>query len=124
MEENRQKLVGVTNQLYNLSNERSSSVVNPSSAADLLTKRKIDALAMHQSIEATNGDKESHSSQEASTAVLMGSSIPVKNAVRPIKLTEMRKLPPYTTWIFLDRFVMILSAIFLPRPETALMLSY
>ncbi|KAK8270748.1 hypothetical protein V6Z12_D11G217800 [Gossypium hirsutum] len=33
----------------------------------------------------------------------MGSSIPVKNAVRPIKLAEVKKLPPYTTWIFLDR---------------------
>lgn len=97
---------GITSHLYKLSNERRSSWISDSdSASDLLTKRQKDALGMQNGIDVSNGDKDSHSYQEASTAVLMGSSIPVKNAVRPIKLTEVKKLPPYTTWIFLDRFV-------------------
>ncbi|XP_021633083.1 histone-lysine N-methyltransferase CLF isoform X2 [Manihot esculenta] len=107
MEENKQKLMGVTNHLYMLSKERRSNWINiTDSSVDLLTKRQRDALGMHSGIDANNGDKDSHSSQEdghASTAVLLGSSIPVKNAVRPIKLPEVKRLPPYTTWIFLDR---------------------
>ena len=97
---------GITSHLYKLSNERRSSwITDTDSASDLLTKRQKDALVMQNGIDISNGDKDNHSYQEPSTAVLMGSSIPVKNAVRPIKLTEVKKLPPYTTWIFLDRFV-------------------
>ncbi|XP_021637659.2 histone-lysine N-methyltransferase CLF isoform X2 [Hevea brasiliensis] len=107
MEENKQKLVGVTNHLYTLSKERRNSWINiTDSSLDLLTKRQKDALHMHSGIDASNGDKDNHSSQEdgnASTAVLLGSSIPVKNAVRPIKLLEVKRLPSYATWIFLDR---------------------
>ncbi|XWS41886.1 hypothetical protein CRYUN_Cryun17cG0121000 [Craigia yunnanensis] len=104
LEENRQKLGGITSHLYKLSNERRSSwITDTDSASDLLTKRQKDALVMQNGIDISNGDKDNHSYQEPSTAVLMGSSIPVKNAVCPIKLTEVKKLPPYTTWIFLDR---------------------
>ncbi|XP_048232352.1 histone-lysine N-methyltransferase CLF isoform X2 [Ricinus communis] len=107
MDENKQKLIGVTNHLYKLSKERRNSWINVTdSGVDLLTKRQKDALGMHSGVDASNGDKDSNSSQEdghASTAVLLGSSIPVKNAVRPIKLPEIKRLPPYTTWIFLDR---------------------
>eukprot|EP00257_Ricinus_communis_P018700 XP_015577488.1 histone-lysine N-methyltransferase CLF [Ricinus communis] len=106
MDENKQKLIGVTNHLYKLSKERRNSWINVTdSGVDLLTKRQKDALGMHSGVDASNGDKDSNSSQEdghASTAVLLGSSIPVKNAVRPIKLPEIKRLPPYTTWIFLD----------------------
>lgn len=108
LEENKQKLVGITSHLYKLSKERRSSwIIDTDSASDLLTKRQKDALGMQNGIDASNGDKDGYSYQEPSTAVLMGSSIPVKNAVRPIKLTEVKKLPPYTTWIFLDRFVRV-----------------
>ncbi|KAK5793017.1 histone-lysine N-methyltransferase CLF-like [Gossypium arboreum] len=104
LEENKQKLVGITSHLYKLSKDRRSSwIIDTDSASDLLTKRQKDALGMQNGIDASNGDKDGYSYQEPSTAVLMGSSIPVKNAVRPIKLTEVKKLPPYTTWIFLDR---------------------
>ncbi|KAG8478356.1 hypothetical protein CXB51_028116 [Gossypium anomalum] len=104
LEENRQKLGGITYHLYKLSNERRSSWISDTdSAPDLLTKRQKDALGMQNGIDASNGDKDHYSCQESSTAVLMGSSIPVKNAVRPVKLAEVKKLPPYTTWIFLDR---------------------
>lgn len=101
-EENRQKLAGITSHLYELSNERRSSLNNVGNAVDLLTKRQKDAIGMHNGIEISSGDKDCHYNDN-STAVLMGSSIPVKNAVRPIKLAEVKRLPPYTTWIFLDR---------------------
>lgn len=110
MEENRLKMVGVTNHLFNLSNERSSRTNNTDRSIDLLTKRQKDAIDMHNSVDASNGDGDSSSSQEddhACTAVLLGSNVPVKNAVRPIKLVELKRLPPYTTWIFLDRCVKI-----------------
>ncbi|XP_065874455.1 histone-lysine N-methyltransferase CLF isoform X2 [Euphorbia lathyris] len=109
MEENKQKLVGVTTQFYKMSKERRNNWINISdSNVDLLTKRQNDALSMHRGIDSSNGEKDSQISQEdghASSAVLLvlGSSIPVKNAVRPIKLPEVKRLPPYTTWIFLDR---------------------
>ncbi|KAK9285936.1 hypothetical protein L1049_025138 [Liquidambar formosana] len=107
IEENRQKLAGVTNHLYKLSKERDNGKTNDADrSVDLLTKRQKDAIDMQNGVGVSNWDKDSSSSQEdghASSAVLLGSSIAVKNAVRPIKLTEMKRLPPYTTWIFLDR---------------------
>lgn len=113
MEENRQKLAGVTNHLYKFSMDRRTGRTNDTDRSiDLLTKRQKDALDMHNGVEASDGDMDSSSSQEdapASTAVLLGSNVPVKNAVRPIKISEAKRLPPYTTWIFLDRCVGIYS---------------
>uniref|UniRef100_A0A6N2MK68 CXC domain-containing protein n=1 Tax=Salix viminalis TaxID=40686 RepID=A0A6N2MK68_SALVM len=107
MEHNKQKLVGVTNHLYKLSKERKNSWISyTDNSVDLFTKRQKDALSMHGGIDSSNVDKDSRGSEEdgnSSTAVLLGSSIPVKNAVRPIKLPEVKRLPPYTSWIFLDR---------------------
>ncbi|KAG5245691.1 hypothetical protein OIU76_002147 [Salix suchowensis] len=107
MEDNKQKLVGITNHLDKLSKERKNNWISGTdNGIDLFTKRQNDALSMHGGIDSSNTDKDSHASEEdghASTAVLLGSSIPVKNAVRPIKLPEVNKLPPYTSWIFLDR---------------------
>ncbi|KAF5463770.1 hypothetical protein F2P56_013906 [Juglans regia] len=107
MEENRQKLAGVTNHLYKFSMDRRTGRTNDTDRSiDLLTKRQKDALDMHNGVDASDGDMDSSSSQEdapASTAVLLGSNVPVKNAVRPIKISEAKRLPPYTTWIFLDR---------------------
>ncbi|KAJ6736629.1 HISTONE-LYSINE N-METHYLTRANSFERASE [Salix viminalis] len=107
MEDNRQKMVGITNHLDKLSKERKNNWISGTdNGIDLFTKRQNDALSMHGGIDSSNADKDSHASEEdghASTAVLLGSSIPVKNAVRPIKLPEVNKLPPYTSWIFLDR---------------------
>lgn len=107
MEENRQRLVGITKHLHKLSEERRNNRNSDiDKSVDLLTKRQRDALDMQNGNDANNGDKASHCSQEdghVSSAVLLGSSIAVKNAVRPIKLIEVKRLPPYTTWIFLDR---------------------
>ncbi|CAI0553484.1 unnamed protein product [Linum tenue] len=108
MEKNRHKLASVTSHLQKLSMERRNSWINlADSSHDLLKKRQDDAIGMHSGIGTSSGDKDSDSHQEdshASTAVLLGTSIPPgKNSVRPIRLPEVRKLPPYTTWIFLDR---------------------
>ncbi|KAF5736163.1 histone-lysine N-methyltransferase CLF [Tripterygium wilfordii] len=107
MEENRQKLIAVTNHLYTSSKERRNSRFSDSdSNVDLLTKRQKDALVKHSGNNVSNEDNDGHNPHDdghASAAVLLGSSIPVRSAVRPVKLTEVKKLPPYTTWIFLDR---------------------
>ncbi|XP_011099118.1 histone-lysine N-methyltransferase CLF isoform X3 [Sesamum indicum] len=107
MEENTEKVLDVTKNLYKLSMERRNfKIICGDGGVDLLAKRQKDAIDMHSGIGTSNGDNESSSSQEdgyAPSAILLGSSIAVKNAVRPIKLPEVKKLPPYTTWIFLDR---------------------
>lgn len=107
MEENRKKLANVTSHLYKSSVERKNGKsFDSDNSVDLLTKRQKDAIDMQNGVGVSNGDKDSNSSQDdghASSAVLLGSSIAVKNTVRPIKLIEVNKLPPYTTWIFLER---------------------
>ncbi|KAL9158193.1 hypothetical protein ABFS82_08G051400 [Erythranthe guttata] len=107
MEENSEKVLEVTKGIYKLSMERRNlKIISGDGGIDLLAKRQKDAIDMHNGIGTSNGDNESTSSQEdgyAPSAILLGSSIAVKNAVRPIKLPEVKKLPPYTTWIFLDR---------------------
>ncbi|KAL5752997.1 hypothetical protein ACOSP7_023174 [Xanthoceras sorbifolium] len=100
VEENRQKLVDITNQLYRLSIERrNNQIICADNCIDLLTKGQKDLHGMQNGIDVINGDRDIHSSQEDGHA----SNIPVKNAVRAIKLAEIKRLPPYTTWIFLDR---------------------
>ncbi|KAL2551987.1 Histone-lysine N-methyltransferase CLF [Forsythia ovata] len=107
MEENTKKVADVTKGLLKLSMERSNlKIIGADKSVDLLAKRQKDAIDMHNGIGTSNGDNDSSSSQEdgyGSSAILLGSSIAVKNAVRPITLPEVKKLPPYTTWIFLDR---------------------
>ncbi|KAD4888180.1 hypothetical protein E3N88_20253 [Mikania micrantha] len=106
MEENRIKLAEVTNNHHKLSIERRKlRATGANQTIDLLTKRQKDAIDMQNGVNASNGDSDSTSSQEDghASAILLGSSIAVKNAVRPIRLPEVKKLPPYTTWIFLDR---------------------
>ncbi|KAI3785086.1 hypothetical protein L1987_44198 [Smallanthus sonchifolius] len=106
MEENMIKLAEVTNNHHKLSLERRKlRATGAGQTVDLLTKRQKDAIDMQNGVNANNGDSDSSSSQEDghASAILLGSSIAVKNAVRPIRLPEVKKLPPYTTWIFLDR---------------------
>uniref|UniRef100_Q76I95 [histone H3]-lysine(27) N-trimethyltransferase n=1 Tax=Petunia hybrida TaxID=4102 RepID=Q76I95_PETHY len=105
-EKNAQKLDDVTKDLFKSSTERRNLVIHGADSVDLLSKRQQDAIDMHNGIDSSNGDNDSNSSEDdgyASSAILLGSSIAVKNAVRPITLPEMRRLPPYTTWVFLDR---------------------
>ncbi|OVA15641.1 SET domain [Macleaya cordata] len=106
MEENRQKLIGITSHIYSLSKLRRNSAIHETdNCVDLLTKRQQDALCMLNGSDITNGEKDTNGQEDghASSAVRLGTNFGVKNAIRPIKLAEVTKLPPYTTWIFLDR---------------------
>ncbi|KAG9159353.1 hypothetical protein Leryth_017975 [Lithospermum erythrorhizon] len=106
IEGNAQHLADVTASLHKLTLVRKHL---KSSAVDqrivLLTKRQKNAIDMQNGLNSGNDDNDSCSSQddEYASAILLGSSITVKNAVPPIKLPEVQRLPPYTTWIFLDR---------------------
>nr|AIC33179.1 enhancer of zeste-like protein [Elaeis guineensis] len=108
MEENKQKLSSITQHLYNLSKfRRDTTISNTDTDVNLLTRRQDDAPCTLNSVELSGGEKDGSSCQEessyASSTVILGSNFGGKNAVRPIKLPEVPKLPPYTTWIFLDR---------------------
>ena len=92
---------------------RTCNISDSQRSLHLLTKRQKDAIDMHNGFHASNGDRESNGFHEdihgsTSTAVLLGLNLAVKNSVRPVKLPEVKRLPPYTTWIFLDRFVEII----------------
>lgn len=100
MEENKQKLSKVT-----LMKERRSVTVNDMEKnAGLLVKKQNDAVNMQNDFESGNKGDDCNGSQENS-AILLGSPFPNKNTIRATKLPEVKRLPPYTTWIFLDRFV-------------------
>ncbi|KAL5556980.1 hypothetical protein UlMin_039216 [Ulmus minor] len=105
MDENKQKLAGVTNYLEKLSMERGTGhFIDSAKNVDLLAKRQKDAFDMQNGVAISNGNKDSlEEDDHVSNAVLLGSNVAIKNAVRPIKLPEVKRLPPYTTWIFLDR---------------------
>ena len=114
MEENKQKLVGITTHLLKSSTERRIRRASDSDkGVDLLTKRQKDALDMQNGINVSDGENDrSQEDGHEPSAVLLGSNVAVRNAVRPIKLPEAKTLPPYTTWIFLDRFVKSLHCFF------------
>ncbi|KAK8954789.1 Histone-lysine N-methyltransferase EZ1 [Platanthera zijinensis] len=108
IEENKQKLGSITQHIYNMSKfRRSVTIENNDDGADLLTRRQNDALCMLSNLDLSCPDRDSSSYQEESShtpaAVLFGHNFGGKNSIRPIKLAEVPKLPPYTTWIFLDR---------------------
>ncbi|XP_074264675.1 histone-lysine N-methyltransferase CLF [Silene latifolia] len=98
MEENKQKLSRAT-----LMMERQNAMSNNTdNSGALLMKRQMDAINMQIGGDASSRENDFSGSQE-DTAVLLGTNVPVKNSVRPIRLPEAKRLPPYTTWIFLDR---------------------
>lgn len=108
VQENKQKLCNITHYAYNLSVHRRNAAKDCIvSGEDLLTRRQEDALSMLTGVEVSYGENDNTSCQEdssnASSSVLFGNHILGKNTTRPIKLAEVSKLPPYTTWIFLDR---------------------
>jgi hypothetical protein len=61
------------------------------------------------SLEVSPVEEDGVSSEEessyATSTVLLGGNQAAKSAIRLIKLPEVPKLPPYTTWTFLDRSV-------------------
>uniref|UniRef100_A0A7N0UVB1 Uncharacterized protein n=1 Tax=Kalanchoe fedtschenkoi TaxID=63787 RepID=A0A7N0UVB1_KALFE len=84
IEENRKKMSSVTNYLFELSqNRRQAPLFVNNVDSDLLSNALVD--------------------KPTPSVVLLGSGITVRSSVCPIKLPEVKRLPPYTTWIFLDK---------------------
>ncbi|KAJ3695471.1 hypothetical protein LUZ60_000848 [Juncus effusus] len=106
IEANKQKLRNFTQHTQNLSKLRKSNALNSadSDSSNLLTKRQTEAILSYNTLELSNGDNTEDSSC-ATSAVLLGgnSNSGGKNAIKAVKFPEIPKLPPYTTWIFLDR---------------------
>lgn len=108
--ENKTNLSSYTQRTYNLSKNRQINTLKGTDlASNLLTKRQDDALCTLHSLDITPVDKDGGNFQDeslfSSSSVIFGGNLGPKNAIRPIKLPEVPKLPPYTTWIFLDRSV-------------------
>ncbi|EER89265.1 hypothetical protein BDA96_10G061500 [Sorghum bicolor] len=106
--ENKINLSSYTQRTYNLSKNRQINTSKGTDlASNLLTKRQDDALCTLHSYDITPVDKDGGNFQDenpfSSSNVIFGGNLGPKNAIRPIKLPEVPKLPPYTTWIFLDR---------------------
>nr|CAB3469743.1 unnamed protein product [Digitaria exilis] len=106
--ENKANLSTCTQRTYNLSKNRQSNTLKGTDlASNLLTKRQDDALCALHSVDIYPTDKDGSNFQDespySSSNVILGGNLGAKNAIRPIKLPEVAKLPPYTTWIFLDR---------------------
>ncbi|RZC46967.1 hypothetical protein C5167_039922 [Papaver somniferum] len=97
MEENRQKLIGITKHVHSATKMRMSNTICADNCVDLLTKRQQDALCT------LNGAKEDHEESNARSIVPIGNSSGVKNFAHPVTLAKVSKIPPYTTWVFLKR---------------------
>ncbi|KAG8076016.1 hypothetical protein GUJ93_ZPchr0006g40607, partial [Zizania palustris] len=105
IEENSIKLSPITQHSYDLSKVRQNCTTNSTELVlNLLTRRREDALCAVNSLDVSPAASEGGSCQdECSSTVVFGGNLAAKNVVRPIKLPEVPKLPPYTTWTFLDR---------------------
>ncbi|GJZ90671.1 histone-lysine N-methyltransferase CLF, partial [Tanacetum coccineum] len=97
MEKNRLKMPEMTKHHQKLSEERGESgIINGGETVTLLSKRMKEAIDL-QNGAGINEDK------HASVALVASGIRPVKNCIPPINLPKVEKIPPYTTWIFLDR---------------------
>ncbi|XP_031481507.1 histone-lysine N-methyltransferase CLF isoform X1 [Nymphaea colorata] len=107
IEENNKKLGSFTDHLYNLSMMRSSTKISGGKPVDLLAKNREDASCTSSSLDHTGCGKQNICCLEdvsnASTTTALANNLGGRSTVRPVKLPEVQKLPPYTTWIFLDR---------------------
>lgn len=98
MEKNRIKMAEMTKNHQKLSEERGKSrIKNGGETVNLLSKRMKEAIDLQNGVDISLEDKHA-------PVVLLQSGIPVKKSIiPPINLPKVEKIPPYTTWIFLDR---------------------
>ncbi|CAM8905005.1 unnamed protein product [Rhodiola kirilowii] len=106
IEENRKKMISVANYLFELSQDRRQATsfdINVN--LNMLTTRQKEAIDLLNDAydTADNGACSSPDDKPAPSIVLLGAGITVKSSVTPINLPEVKRLPPYTTWIFLDK---------------------
>ncbi|KAM3207843.1 hypothetical protein ACQJBY_062864 [Aegilops geniculata] len=106
IEDNKIKLSPVTQSTGNSSKIWQRNTSN-STDSNLLTSRQDDVLSSGPRIVVSPADEDGVSSDEessyAASTVMLGGNLAAKNVTRPIKLPEAPKIPPYTTWTFLDR---------------------
>lgn len=108
VESNRRNLESYTNGLFMLSDSRKvTTSTGNDGTKDMLTQRIEKALCKLNGLDTVVGDKENVNCQEegssSTSTIIFGSNLGGRSVVRPIKLPEVQKIPPYTTWIFLDR---------------------
>nr|QJD22923.1 mutant CURLY LEAF [Brassica rapa subsp. pekinensis] len=107
IDENKKNVRGITQSTMRSCMERGGGSYKDGS--DLLVKRQRDSPGMKSGVNASDADKSNnHSSfledgNASSTTMVQGSSVPVKISLRPIKMPDVKRLSPYTTWVFLDR---------------------
>ncbi|KAF3581704.1 hypothetical protein DY000_02034212 [Brassica cretica] len=107
IDENKKNVRGITQSTMRSCMERGGGSYKDGS--DLLVKRQRDSPGMKSGLNASDADKSNnHSSfledgNASSTTMVQGSSVPVKISLRPIKMPDVKRLSPYTTWVFLDR---------------------
>jgi [histone H3]-lysine27 N-trimethyltransferase EZH2 len=93
---------------------------NTSSSENMLSNRMVNSLHKFRTWDWANSsnDKDGHSQEESfsSGTLMLGNSVH-KTVVQFVKLPIVERVPPYTTWIFLDKYVTIcvifLSSLFL-----------
>ncbi|CAD5319292.1 unnamed protein product [Arabidopsis thaliana] len=99
IDENKKNLFAITQSFMRSSMERGGSCKDGS---DLLVKRQRDSPGMKSGIDESNNNRYVEDGP-ASSGMVQGSSVPVKISLRPIKMPDIKRLSPYTTWVFLDR---------------------
>ncbi|CAM0875427.1 unnamed protein product [Alopecurus aequalis] len=108
IEENRIKLSTVTQSTSSLSKIWQRNTSNDTDlVSNLLTSRQSDAFCLVHSLDVSPAEEDGVSYKEdssyATSTDMLGGNQAAKSAIRSIKLPEVAKLPPYTTWTFLDR---------------------
>ncbi|CAM0912951.1 unnamed protein product [Alopecurus aequalis] len=104
VEENKGKLSSVTRKTDNSSVVWQGNTANATDViSNLLTSRQDNVLCSVHSLGVSPAEKDGVSSQEDSlnsTSVMLGGNLAAKNVIGPIKLPEVLKHPPSTTWTF------------------------
>jgi histone-lysine N-methyltransferase EZH2 len=109
VESNREQLKKYTEELAKLNN-------SPKQLSKGQELEGLESLCLHNERVLGNlsntdesGDKDGKSGPDESNVdkvmpIIFGSCLPgAKTAVRPLKLPKVENVPPYTTWIYLDR---------------------
>lgn len=109
MNTNRERLKVFTENLAKSDSDRKVVHEGKEPFGLLLLCVKSQQLLSNQNASEGSGDKDGRSGPQDSSggdkpmAIIFGSSSGGKTAVRPIKLRKVENVPPYTTWIYLDR---------------------
>ncbi|KAH9546913.1 hypothetical protein CY35_11G005800 [Sphagnum magellanicum] len=107
VESNREQLKRYTEELVKLNNRaKECSKGQEPEGLESLCLHNERVLGLSNTDE--SGDKDGKSGPDESNVeklvpIIFGSCLAGKTAVRPVKLPKVENVPPYTTWIYLDR---------------------